>query len=227
MDRAKSRTNGQATVTAAIRQAILSNDLVPGQRLIEADLCDSFSTSRSTVRAALAQLTSEGLVEVVAHRGARVRVIGLREALEIVDVRLSLELLCIERAIARMTPEASAELRELADRLRDRATANDVTGFAELTRRAFVYYVGLADHGVAREMLERLRDRLSRHRLRLTYRPGRPQIALPYWLDLIDALCRRDLPAARDALCRQVANIKETMVAIAEEETSARPALSR
>jgi len=219
----KTPATGQAAVTAAIRRAILANDLAPGQRLVEADLCETYSCSRSTVRAAIAQLASEGLIETVPNRSARVRIIGLTEALEIVDVRLALEMLCIERAIPQLTSEAAAELQALQALLRERAAANDVPGFAEITRRIFLCYIGLADHGVAREMLERLRDRLSRHRLRLTYRAGRPQVALPYWLDLTDAICRRDLASAQDALRRHVANIKAAMIAIAEEEGGGNP----
>ena len=58
------------------------------QRLVEVDLCERFGCGRFAVRAAIPVLASEGLVDVQRHRGARVRVIPLAEAVEITEVRL-------------------------------------------------------------------------------------------------------------------------------------------
>lgn len=211
MPEVPSALHGQAAVTDAIRQAILVNDLAPGQRLVEADLCQMLGTSRGTLRAALTDLANEGLVERIANRGARVRIVGLEEALQIVDVRLAVESHCIAEAIARITDAEIGELRQLAARLEKAASNPEGEPFAELTRTVFNTYVRIAANPVAQEILERLRDRLTRHRLRLTYRPGRPQVSVPYWLEIIDAICRRDTPDAQDALRRHVANIKATM----------------
>ena len=122
-------------VVDAIRQGIMGGDLVPGQRLVEAELCDSLGASRGTVRSALIDLTHEGLVERIANRGARVRVVSLQEALQIVEVRRVVESLCVARAAERITDEEISEFRELAKRMKDRAEHGDVTAFAELTTR--------------------------------------------------------------------------------------------
>lgn len=211
------KTTGQAGVVEVIRQAILSNDLAPGQRLIEADLCEMLGTSRGTLRAALTDLIHEGLVERIANRGARVRIVHLEEALQVADVRLAIELLCVEEAIARLTEADAAELRLLAARLEARAAANDVEGFAEITNAIFKYYVHLSGNQVAMETLEKLRDRMSRHRLRLTYRPGRQQVALPFWLTIVEAICNRDTAAAQAVMRAHVANVKETMRTLSQE----------
>ena len=50
-------------VAEAIREAIVSGEFAPDQRLVEADLSERFGASRGNVRTALLQLTSEGLVE--------------------------------------------------------------------------------------------------------------------------------------------------------------------
>ena len=56
---------------AGIREAILSGEFVPNQRLIEADLSERFAAGRAAVRAALLELANEGLIERVQNRGAR------------------------------------------------------------------------------------------------------------------------------------------------------------
>ena len=85
-------------VLQQIRTAILRADFAPHQRLIEADLSERFEASRAAVRTALMTLTSEGLVERLPNRGARVRAISVDEAVEIVEVRVGLESLCARGA---------------------------------------------------------------------------------------------------------------------------------
>jgi DNA-binding GntR family transcriptional regulator len=208
-----------AAVVEAIREGILANNLVPGQRLVEAELCDSLGASRGTVRSALMALAHEGLVERVANRGARVRVVGLEEALQIAEVRMAVESLCVVKAAEKITNSEIKGLRELAKQLKSHAEHGDVEGFADLTHQVLEYYVRIAEQPVAAEVLARLRARNSRHRFRLTYRAGRARVALPYWLERIDAICNRDPDAARDALQRHAENVQEAMKALAHEQT--------
>lgn len=204
-----------AAVVETIRQAILTDHLIPGQRLVEAELCQLLGASRGTVRAALMDLVHEGLVERIANKGARVRVIGLQEALNLVEVRMEVEGLCVARAAERITDEGIRTLKDLAKKLKESAKASDVGRFADLTHELFEIYVRIADQPVAKEVLERLRALNARHRFRLSHRPGRAQVALPYWLDLIEAICSRDSEAARRALQRHAKNVQETMKEVA------------
>jgi DNA-binding GntR family transcriptional regulator len=209
----------QAAVVDAIRQAILANNLVPGQRLVEAELCDLLGASRGTVRSALMDLVHEGLVERIANKGARVRIVGLEEALQIAEVRMAVESLCVARAAERITTEDIRVMRDLARQLKECAKQGNAAGFADLTHRVFENYVRIAEQPVAAEVLDRLRARNTRHRFRLTFRPGRAQVAVPYWLELIDAICDRDSNAARLALKRHAENVQKAMKALAQEST--------
>jgi DNA-binding GntR family transcriptional regulator len=164
-------------------------------------------------------LVHEGLVERIANRGARVRVVGLEEALHIAEVRMVVETLCVGRAAERITDKEITNLRRLGKQLTERAELGDVAGFADLTHEVFETYVKISDQPVAQEVLARLRARNTRHRFRLTYRAGRAQVALPYWLAIIEAICRRDPEAARLALQRHAENVRETMTALAQERT--------
>src|SRR5579875_664954 len=74
-----------------LRAAIVDGDLLPNERLVEAELTRRLGVGRSAVRTALARLEHEGLVEIEPHRGARVRVVSLPEAVEIVEARAVLE----------------------------------------------------------------------------------------------------------------------------------------
>ena len=205
-------------VVEAIRGRILRSDLVPGQRLVEAELCELLGASRGTIRTALMDLTHEGLVERIANRGARVRVVGLEEALQIAEVRMVVESLCVARAAERITDKEIKQMRGLADKLSERAAKNDIDGWSEMTHAIFQLYVRIADQPVAAEMLERLRARSTRHRFRLTYRVGRAQVATPLWLKIIDAICSRDPKGASTALERHARNVQDSMRAVAQDD---------
>ena len=66
--------SGRLAAENALRAAIADGDLLPGARLVEADLVAMLGVSRSNVRLAIDALDAEGLVERIPNRGARVRV---------------------------------------------------------------------------------------------------------------------------------------------------------
>ncbi len=201
----------------AITQQILQGELVPGQRLVEAELCELLGVTRTTIRNAFIDLEHDGLIEKIANRGARVRVVGLQEALHIAEVRRVVEGLCVRRAAQRITDDEIVEFRRLNERMKEAAAGNGTASFPDLTHEAFEFYVRVADQPVAEEVLTRLRARNIRHRFRLTYRPGRAQVALPFWNEIIDAICSRDPDRAEKGLFAHSENVQEVMKAIAQE----------
>jgi DNA-binding GntR family transcriptional regulator len=215
----KQKQLSRSEVVSEIRERILQGDLVPGQRLVEAEICDLLNTSRGTVRTALMDLVHEGLIERIANRGARVRVVSLDEALHIVEVRMVVEALCVARAAERITDAGIAKLRKQAAELQECSEKSDIEGYAEHTQAIFETYVHIADQPVAAEVLGRLRAQSTRHRYRLTYRAGRSKVSLPFWLAIVDAICQRDPPGAQAALRRLTDNIRDTMRSIADEST--------
>src|ERR1700727_1190216 len=74
-----------------LRTEIIEGRLHPNERLVEAELAERLGVGRTAVRTALARLEHEGLVELERHRGARVRVVSVPEAIEILQARAALE----------------------------------------------------------------------------------------------------------------------------------------
>src|SRR5690348_189599 len=75
--------------------------MAPGQRLVEEELAGTLGVTRASLRAALFDLTAEGLVERIPNRGARVRTISVDEAVAIIECRMVLEGLCAAKAAGR------------------------------------------------------------------------------------------------------------------------------
>ncbi|MER6562329.1 GntR family transcriptional regulator [Streptomyces sp. NPDC001027] len=86
-------------VVTALREAIWDFRLEPGQRLVERELVEQLNVSRTTVREALRELTSEGLIKVVLQKGAVVAAPTLDEARDLYEARAALESLLVRRFV--------------------------------------------------------------------------------------------------------------------------------
>jgi DNA-binding GntR family transcriptional regulator len=78
-------------VVLRVREDILNGNLVPGQRLVESILCETYGVSRTVIREALRQLESEHLISVVPNLGPIVAVLDEKEIRSIYVVRAALE----------------------------------------------------------------------------------------------------------------------------------------
>lgn len=186
-------------VVEEIREAIVRGDLVPNQRLVEADLSEELGASRAAVRSALVTLASEGVVERVPNRGARVRAVSLAEAIEISEVRMALEGLCAAKAAEHVTGDGAKELAAVGEKMRAAVAGGDVLGYSQLNQELHRLVREISGQRTARELLERLRAQSVRHQFKLAMWPGRPAVSLPEHLAVIEAICARDPVAAEDA----------------------------
>lgn len=163
------------------------------------------------MRTALVQLASEGLVERVQNRGARVRAVSLEEAIEITEVRMALEGLCAAKAAERLTDADRDRLREIGDAMRAAVAGGDLLGYSELNQRLHGLVLELSGQSTAAGILERLRGQSVRHQFRLAMHPGRPAVSLPQHLEIIEALCAGDAEAAEAAMRRHIRSVIETL----------------
>jgi DNA-binding GntR family transcriptional regulator len=92
-------------VHQALRTAILTGELSPGDRLVETQLAEWLQVSRTPLREALRQLQQDGLVTADVSGGLRVTTITAADAEELYDCRLALEALAAAGACRYATPE--------------------------------------------------------------------------------------------------------------------------
>jgi DNA-binding GntR family transcriptional regulator len=204
-------TVGSVSVVDALRDAIVDGEFAPNQRLVEADLSERFAASRGSVRAALLQLSSEGLVERVQNRGARVRAISLGEAIEITEVRMALEGLCAAKAAARLTDDDRDRLRGIGTAMQAAVASGDLLGYSELNRQLHALIRTLGGQSTAQAILDRLRGQNVRHQFRLALHPGRAAVSLPQHLAIIEALCAGDAEAAEAAVREHLHSVIATL----------------
>jgi DNA-binding GntR family transcriptional regulator len=105
-------------VYQALREAIVSSLMKPGERLNVDELAQKLGVSLTPVRSAIQQLANEGLVEIRPRSGTFVASLSPQDMEETFEIRCALECLAGEKAAANITPKALQRLHELLRSLR-------------------------------------------------------------------------------------------------------------
>lgn len=197
-----------------IRSAILAGDFAPHQRLIEADLSERYEATRAAVRSALLTLAGEGLIERLPNRGARVRAITPREAIEIAEVRIGLECLCARKAAEHVGDDDVPALRRLRDDIEAAVAEGRLLDYAELNRELDREVRRLSRHETATVLLERLLAQSARHQFRLAFQPGRAAQSVDEHVAIIDAILARDPDAAEEATRAHLIGVIDLLTAV-------------
>ncbi|MYW63206.1 FCD domain-containing protein [Streptomyces sp. SID8379] len=190
-----------------LRQAILRGEMAPAQRLVENELAEQYDVTRASIRAALLDLASEGLVERIRNRGSRVRVVTIAEAVEITECRMALEGLCAAKAAEVATDEQLDELTDLGKAMSKAVADGDPITYSELNHDLHARIRDISGQQTAVGLLERLNAQLVRHRFQLALRPGRPQQSLSEHLAVIEAIRARDPQAAETAVRAHLSSV--------------------
>ena len=198
-------------VTAALRQAILEFELKPGQRLVERELIEQLGVSRTTIREAMLELSSEGLITVVPQKGAIVSAPSLEEANDLYDVRASLESLVVERFVERAS---DAEIADLKEALEDFAEISSQTGDIRKSLAAkdvFYHVLIVGARSIAlQQLLEGIQGRVQVLRAASLSESGRSLEAIRELRAVVDAISARDATLASKLCAEHVRNASKT-----------------
>jgi DNA-binding GntR family transcriptional regulator len=104
-----------------LREGILDGRFLPGSRLVETWLAEQMQLSRGTVRAALRELTHEGLVRAIPYTGWEVAELTIKDARELCTIRAALEGLAARLAAEAISPEKVEKLNAVYARLAESA----------------------------------------------------------------------------------------------------------
>jgi len=200
---------------SALRDAIVTGKLQPNERLVEADLAQSLGAGRAAIRTALVRLEQERLVERERNRGARVRMVSVQEAVEILEARSVLEALIASRAAERVTAEDAAALRADLAELRDRLECGDLLGASDANAAFHRRILAIARHETAERLISSLHSQMVRFQYRTILIPGRSANSLEEHAAIADAILGGDPPAAEQAMRRHLSNVAEALRASA------------
>lgn len=148
-----------------LRQAIITGEFAPGERLMEIALADRLGVSRTPVREAIRKLELEGLVVMIPRRGAEVARIteeGLRNVLE---VRCALEELAVTLACRRIDEEGKAKLKACHLQFVDAVEKGDTLEIADQDEAFHECIFEQSRNGRLLQIIHNLKEQMYRYRM--------------------------------------------------------------
>lgn len=209
-------------VITALRQAIRDFALKPGQRLVERELMEQLSVSRTTIREALRELASEGLVTVVPQRGAIVSAPSLEEALDLYEVRAVLESLVVTHFVERASDSEVTELATTVEGLAEVSrTATDIRTILNAKDEFYRVLIAGAQSTTLQQLLEGIQARVQVLRATSLSEAGRAFASVEELRAIVQAVADRDAALAAQLTGNHVRKASETALLSLREAESA------
>lgn len=197
----------------AIRRKILSGELGPGEVLRQEALADELGVSRLPIREAITRLESEGMLNVVPHKGASVRPLSVDEIHEAFDIRQRLEPWIFAEAIPHLTPLDLSRAEEIVATM-------DKAAEGEWGQLNWVFHETLympAKRDMTLSILKRLHEKADRYfRFQVVNVPIRKQ-AHEEHMELVEVSRKGDIKRAEQLLSEHLAIAADQIIGLVEK----------
>ncbi|NGO69821.1 GntR family transcriptional regulator [Streptomyces boncukensis] len=196
------RHSVRSQILDALRGALLTGELAPGEVYSAPALAARFGVSPTPVREAMQQLASEGAVETIPNRGFRVARHSPRDLAELAEVRAMLETPAVLRLARTVPAERWEELRPAAEATLEAAARGDQAAYAEADRRFHRAVLELTGNRQLVTFAEEVHLRAQRCAVRVAPAPRVTDLLAEAsdHLALLDALAARDLAAVEQLM---------------------------
>ena len=204
----KSLTN---LIFEKVRDDILNDVYVLGDKLVESKLADALGVSRTPVREALKQLELDGLVESIPNRGVIVKGLSDQDIYDIYSVRISIESIAAELAVERMTPEDLKDLTDIYDLMEFFTMKNDSAKIFELNTQFHEKIYTCTKSRYLEHILKDFQIFIKSTRLESLKTKGRLEIALKEHRKILKAFKDHDKEAAREAISKHIVSAQKNV----------------
>lgn len=187
-----------------LRGMIMSGELHPGQKLVEAALCRSLGVSRASLREALRIMERERLIELVPNRGPSVAKLGWQEIEEIHDVWAMLTSEAVYRFVERARPEELGAIQLAVAELGRALEKDSALEQLAATNKLFSVILDQCGNRVLVEIVYGLVSRLNFLRARALRYEGWGHLCLHEVGEIVAAIEARNPVAAREATRRHI-----------------------
>lgn len=201
-----------------LRQAILTGELKPGERLMEIHLADKLGVSRTPVREAIRRLELEGLVTMLPRKGAQVAHITEKNMSDVLEVRLVLDELAVVLACERITDDEIAQLNEACDKFEkaiDSGQIRDITS-ADVAFHDIIF--NASRNMRLSQIVNNLAEQMYRYRFEYIKDSSGWQSLIHEHRIITDAISKRDSETASKAIHLHVKNQENSILRIIRHE---------
>jgi len=193
-------------IIASLRSAIETGVLQPGARLIERDLCEQLSVSRTSLREALRELQALGVLSSVDNRGLVVGMLTAEEAGNVYSIRAVLEALVAGQFVELASDEEVDQLSGFGQTLKKAYASGSVERIITAKRAFYDCICTGAQNGMAFDIINGLTLRTSSLRSRSLARKERQAQSVKEIDAILAAIEARNAEAAKSAAAAHVGN---------------------
>jgi DNA-binding GntR family transcriptional regulator len=189
-------------VALQIQKMINKGLLVRGQKINEKALCESMGVSRTPVREALRLLKSEGLIDLIPHKGAYISQPCIEEINDMFEVMSVLEGTCARLAVTKMKEKDLQRIESLHEDLEEQYRNRNHEAYLKRNNVFHSFIQELAGNKVLNGVINGLRQKILLHRQRQLYQPERFDQSIKEHRDLLNAF-RKKNPASAESLMQK------------------------
>jgi DNA-binding GntR family transcriptional regulator len=204
-------------LTRALRQAIVTMQISPGEMLSEQDLARRFGVSRSPVREALIKLSEAGLVRVLPQRGTQVVKISRAGVEDARFIREAVESAVVREAAMKAGPAMIAELNASLTKQRRAQRSKTTSEFLDLDEEFHRLLAEAAGRPAAWQMIEDVKPQMDRVRFLDMAQATPRHIVVAQHVVIVDAIKARDPVAAEKAMRQHLSEILRSLPELAAQ----------
>jgi DNA-binding GntR family transcriptional regulator len=201
-----------------LRQAILKGELKPGERLMEIALAERLGVSRTPIREAMRKLELEGLVVMIPRRGAQVANITEKDLNDVLEVRIALENVAIEKACKRMSEEQMGQLMFAAKEFERTTTEGNLVKLAEADVAFHEIIYKASDNVRLIQVLNNLREQIYRYRVEYLKDEETRNLLVKEHEELTSAIRSRDIQRAQEISFQHLENQRKAIIKTIHQE---------
>lgn len=201
-----------------LRQAIITGEFAPGERLMEIALANRLGVSRTPVREAIRKLELEGLVVMIPRKGAEVARITEKDLRDVLEVRSSLEELAAELATERMNDESRKSIELSLKDFEKAILSGDNAAIADSDMEFHDKIFEATGNARLIQIISNLREQIYRYRLEYVKDTEYHAVLLKEHKELVKAMFSGQKTDARQIMKKHIDNQEMTVIRNIKEE---------
>lgn len=195
-----------------LRQAILTGEMKPGERLMEIHLANKLGVSRTPIREAIRKLELEGLVIMIPRRGAEVAQITWKNLKDVLEVRRALDVLAIELACERMTQDEIVSLYQACEKFKEATKTQDARIIAEADVALHDIIVASSRNDRLVQLVNNLAEQMYRYRFEYIKDASQHERLVQEHYDMYQSILRKDKESAARAVKKHIDNQEQAII---------------
>lgn len=196
-----------------LRQAILTGELKPGERLMEIHLANRLGVSRTPIREAIRKLELEGLVTMIPRRGAEVAQITEKSMKDVLEVRRTLDALSAELACERISPEEEEALKKACQNFEEAVKTKDAKIIAKADVALHDIIAAATGNQRLIQLINNLAEQMYRYRFEYIKDASQHERIIKEHRIIYESVVKKDKVAASEMAKTHIDNQEKAVIA--------------